>query len=205
MDGTTNFSQTPLAQPGQETSRSDSKSIDAALGSDDQEKQAPRLHVRLASSLADLEYLRPVSLEFHKESRFADIPYSHKKRDDLMIKALNNSERYALMIAEYKGEPIGFLFCTAGEYLVGYGELMTTVYSFYVRKKYRGSLVGGRAAVRLLKGAVKWSQLRNAREIMIHVTSGIDIKRTDKFLRRGGFGVIGANYSLPLRRPGSPA
>lgn len=161
-----------------------------------------KLRVRLASSLGDLEFLRPVSVEFHEESRFSEIPYSHKKRDDLMVQAINNSERYALMIAEYNGEPVGFLFCTAGEYLVGYGDLITTVYSFYVRKKYRGSFVGGRAAVRLLKGAIKWSKLRNVREIMIHVTSGIDIRRTDRFLRRAGFGTVGANYSLSLKSSG---
>ncbi len=39
---------------------------------------------------------------------------------------------------------------------------------------------------------------RGAREILIHVPSGIDIQRTDKFLRRVGFAVIGANYSLRL-------
>lgn len=179
--------------------------ISAVRNEDAQEDERPKLHVRLASSLGDLEFLRPVSIEFHEESRFSEIPYSHKKRDDMMVQAINNRERYALMIAEYKGEPVGFLFCTAGEYLVGYGDLITTVYSFYVRKKYRGSLVGGRAAVRLLKGAVKWSQMRNVREIMVHVTSGIDIQRTDKFLRRTGFGIVGANYSLSLKRPGPDA
>jgi GNAT superfamily N-acetyltransferase len=119
-------------------------------------------------------------------------------RGDLFSQALSKPDRYALMVAEYKGESIGFLFCTAGEYLVGYKDLITTVYSYYVRKKYRGSVIGGKAAVRLLSGAVKWSKVRNVREVMIHVTSGINIQRTDKFLRRAGFGVIGANYSLSL-------
>ena len=159
-----------------------------------------KLNLRLAGSVADLEYLRPVSVEFHEESRFGDIPYSHKKRDDLFMNALRDRARYAPMIAELGGEPVGFLFCSTGEYLVGYRDRITTVYSFYVRRKYRSTLVGGRAAVRLLSAAVRWSEVREVREIMIHVTSGIDVRRTDRFLRRAKFAVIGANYSLRLER-----
>ena len=66
---------------------------------------ARKLHLRLAGSVADLEYLRPVSVEFHEESRFGDIPYSHKKRDDLFMNALRDRARYALMIAELGGRP----------------------------------------------------------------------------------------------------
>lgn len=161
-------------------------------------KEKKSLVLRLATTIGDLEFLRPVSVELHSESRFSDIPYSHKKRDDLFARALDDPDRYALIIAELAGEPVGFIFCTVGEYLVGYGDLITTVYSFYVRRKYRGTLVGGKAAVRLISGVIKWSDARDAREVMIHVTSGIDIKRTDKFLRRAKFGVIGANYSLRL-------
>lgn len=157
-----------------------------------------KISLRLANSISDLDYLRPVSVEFHSESRFHDIPYSHKKRDDLFMKAINEPNRSALIIAELAGVPVGFIFCAAGEYLVGEKDIITTVYSFYVRKKFRGTLAGGKAAVRLLAGVVKWSEARNVREVMIHVTSGIDVQRTDKFLRRAKFGVIGANYSLRL-------
>lgn len=155
-----------------------------------------KITLRLADTLADLEYLRPVSLELHEESRFSDIPYSHKKRDKLLAKAINEPNLYGLIIAQFGEDPVGYIFCTVGEYLVGDGELITTVYAFYVRKKYRGTLVGGKAAVRLISGVVKWSEARNVREVMIHVTSGIDIQRTDRFLRRAKFGVIGANYAL---------
>lgn len=167
--------------------------------SNPENKKASKLKIRLAKSKDDIEFLRPLSVEFHAESRFSDIPYSHKKRDELFSSALKHPDRYALMMAEYDGEPAGFLFCTIGEYIVGYEELITTVYSFYVSRKYRGTVVGGKSAIRLLAGSVKWSQMRKAREIMIHVTSGINVQRTDKFLRRAGFGTIGANYSLFLK------
>lgn len=166
----------------------------------DQIKTASKLKVRLSTSVDDLDFLRPASLEFHSESRYSDIIYSHKKRDELFKKAMNNPKQYALFVAEYKDEPAGFLFCTIGEYIVGEGDLITTVYSYYVRKKYRCTMIGGKAALRLLTAAVKWSKMRDAREIMIHATSGIDMRRTDKFLRRTGFGTIGASYSLSMKQ-----
>ncbi len=168
------------------------------MKNDSEKPAAAKLNLRLADSIADLEYLRPLSLELHAESRWRDIPYSHKKRDDLFMNAIDNKKRYALMIAELADEPVGFLFCTVGEYLVGYDQLITTVYSFYVRKKFRGTLLGGRAAVRLLSGVTRWSEARNVREIMIHATSGIDLKRTDRFLRRARFGLVGGSYSFRL-------
>ena len=111
--------------------------------------QRAKLHVRLAGSVADLELLRPVSVELHAEARYRDIPYSHKKRDKLFTQALHNPGRYALLIAEYDRQPVGFLFCTVGEYIVGDQDLITTVYSFYVRRQYRSTLIGGKAALRL--------------------------------------------------------
>jgi hypothetical protein len=154
--------------------------------------------VRLALAEEDIELTRPLSVELHAESRFSNIPYSHKKRDKLFKQALDKPEVFALMIAEYNGMPIGFLFCTAGEYIVGQDELLTTVYSFYVSKKYRGYIVGGKAAISLLNSVVKWSKNRKVTEIMIHVTTGININRIDKFLRHAGFVVTGGNYALSL-------
>ena len=158
-----------------------------------------KLHIRLANSLHDLERLRPLTLELHAESRFSEIPCSQKKHDDLFTHVLDEPERYAMLIAECHSEPVGYLFCVVGEYLIGYRDLLATVYAFYVRRQYRSSLLGGKAALRLLRGTVKWSKARQVKEIMLHVTSGIDIRRTDKFLRRAGFEVIGANYALQLK------
>jgi hypothetical protein len=161
-----------------------------------------KLNIRLANSESDLDYLLPVSLELHNSSRFRDIEYSREKRDRLFMKAIENPNASALFVAEIDDIPVGFLFCGIGEYIVGTGQLFTSVHSFYVRESYRHALIGGRAAVRLLASVVNWSQARGAREVMIHVTSGIDIQRTDKFLRRANFNVIGANYALRLGRNG---
>lgn len=148
--------------------------------------------------MEDLEATIPLSHELHHTSHFADIPYSINKRNKLFINALKSPQTHALMLVEYHQQPIGFLFCAIGEYIVGTSELITTVYSFYVSKQYRANAIGGRAAIRLLSAAIKWSRQRQAREIMIHVTSGINIQSTDRFLRKAGFQVLGANYAKAL-------
>lgn len=162
-------------------------------------KGQQKLHVRLASDQTDLTALRQLSLELHAEGRFAHIPYSMEKRDAMFSKALDRPGTYALLIAEISGKPVGFLFCTISEYIVGTEDLLTTVYSFFVSKQYRKSILGGKISLRLLNGAMKWSRVRKSREIMIHVTSGVDLKRVDRFLRRTGFSVTGANYALSLQ------
>ena len=153
---------------------------------------------RLATSPEDIDLTLPLAQELHAEAHFSDIPYSISKRNKLLNQAIESPKTHALMIVEYKQAPIGFLFCAVGEYIVGTDALITTIYSFYVSKQFRGSAVGGRAAIRLLSGAIKWSQVRKAREIMVHVTSGINIQSTDTFLRKAGFKVLGANYALAL-------
>jgi len=36
------------------------------------------------------------------------------------------------------------------------------------------------------------------REVILHVTSGIDLDRTDRFVRKAGFRLFGTNYALRL-------
>lgn len=156
------------------------------------------ISIRLATQQADFDRLRPLSLELHGQTRYSDIPYSFEKRDALFNKAITRPGQHALFIAEKDSESIGFLFCGAGEYIVGTEDIIATVISFFVPEKYRTSLLGGRAAVGLLKSAVNWSRARSAREIQVHATAGISIQRLDRFLRRSGFSVIGANYAFAL-------
>jgi len=163
-------------------------------------KAGSKLNIRLANSESDLDYLFPVFLELHDASRYRDTEYSRAKYDRLLTRVVEDPKAHALFSAEIGDRPVGLLVCSIGELIVGTGQLFTTVHSFYVCESHRYSLMGGRAAVRLLASVVNWSQARNAREVMIHVTSGIDIQRTDKFLRRANFNVIGANYALRLGR-----
>ena len=107
------------------------------------------------------ENIGPFSVEFHHEARFRDIPYIHEKRLALHAHALSSPNTHAVIIVELKGEFVGYSFIGGGEYAVGTEAIIATVYAFYVRKKYRDTLIGGKAAVRLLRGLRKWSEGKN--------------------------------------------
>lgn len=110
------------------------------------------------------------------------------------MRAVNDPTRVALLITKFKGELVGLIYCTIGEYIFGHTDLIANVLAFNVRKKFRDSMLGGKAAVKLLNGAVAWSQQRKASQILVSVTSGIDITRTDQFLSRTSFEFSGGNY-----------
>ncbi|MCV0424593.1 MAG: GNAT family N-acetyltransferase [Roseibium sp.] len=162
-------------------------------------KSLRSVRIRLAENEDDLLSLRPLSQAFHSESRYSSVPYSFEKRDKLFQRAIDEPKYTGLLIAESGGKPVGFLFCTVGEYIVGTGNLFTTIHSFYVDQTLRGSLAGGRTAARLLQGVIKWSKVRGVDEILAHVTSGFDLKRIDRFFRHAGFKTIGGNYALSLQ------
>lgn len=155
---------------------------------------------RKANSEKDIQKTLVLSQEAHQEGRWSDYTFSVEKRNTFIRNFLVNPGYWSLFVAEQDDEPVGFIYCCASEYLVGTDFLMTTVYAYYVRKQWRQSLVGGKIAVQLMKNCIRWSKSRNSREILIHATSGIDMKRTDIFLRRTGFKLIGGNYSLDMSR-----
>lgn len=159
-----------------------------------------RSHIalRFAEAKADLDKVYPLMVELHESSRFHSIPLSREKCNRFAGRAFEYPDWHALVLAEIDDEPIGFIFCSLSEFLVGTDALLTSVMAFYVGQRHRSTMIGGKAAIRLLSTVIEWSKIRGSQEVMIHVTSGIDIQRTDRFLRRANFKVIGANYTFQL-------
>ncbi|MEP5621841.1 MAG: hypothetical protein ABJP82_04610 [Hyphomicrobiales bacterium] len=73
-----------------------------------------------------------------------------------------------------------------------------TIYSLYVSSKVRGTYLGGKVGVKLLRLATEWVKSQDAEEMHIHATSGIEPNRADKMLTRMGFETIGGNYIARL-------
>jgi len=90
--------------------------------------------------------------------------------------------------------PLSMLYCLSGEYRIGTDVLLTTIYNINVRRDVRESLSGGRVALGLMAGAKSWSKARGVAEILLHVTSGIDLSRTHKFAKWTGFEFFGGSY-----------
>jgi len=129
------------------------------------------LNLWAAETPDDLAFIAPLTTAFHAEPHFADIPFSTEKRDSLLARALDRPDSFAFLIAGMDDRPTGFLYCAISEYVVGQDDLITTILSFYIGAEFRNSIVGARAAVRLLKGAVRWSEARAAREVLVHATA----------------------------------
>ncbi len=101
--------------------------------------------------------------------------------------------KYCLLQAEAGSEVVGMLMGVAAPHFHA-PELGASLLSWYVLPEHRGSL----AAVKLLHGFRRWARDRGAVRLYIGVTSGIDVARTDRLLRRLGFRQTGGNYEAAL-------
>ena len=163
-----------------------------------QDAETASVQVRLMCSEADIEATWPLYRALHRESRYAPFrPNKDKRAHYLRENMLGKPDRFGLIIAEWRGQPVGFLGCVANRLLYG-DETFSSCLSFYVSPSCRKTLLGGRVAVKLLDAYRRWAMNRKVVEIQFHVTSGIGIAGTDRFLRRAGFRQTGGNYSLDL-------
>lgn len=134
----------------------------------------------------------------HEESRFSYITFAPEKVRSIAEKAISDPKKHAVMMAWYDGAPVGFVYCSLGEYHIGVGTLVTSIHNINVLKEVRHSLSGGRVAIGLFRGVETWSQARSAKEILFHVTSDVDLGRTHKFIKRFGYRFIGGSYAKQL-------
>lgn len=160
------------------------------------DNKAPReLHFRIVNSAEDLPALVSLAREAHEESRFSYIPFSEEKVRKIALAALETPNRNAVFLSLKGKRPIGFAYCTIGEYHIGEGALLTTIHNMNVSRSVRASLSGGKVALGLFKGVETWSKARGASEVLFHVTSGVDLARAHKLAKRIGFKFIGGSYA----------
>lgn len=147
-----------------------------------------------ASRAEDIVHLRDLVLEFHSECRYAHLPFSEEKLIRAYTKSINNPNDTLSLYVQRDGETVGALNAGVGDYYLGVGGRMATVYGVYVSKRVRGSFLGGKVGIKLIRAVSDWAKSKGAEEIHIHTNSGIETMRTDKLLTRLGFNATGANY-----------
>lgn len=130
----------------------------------------------------------------HEESRFSYITFAPHKVRAIAERAIADPKRHAVMMVWESGKPVGFVYCSVGEYHIGTGTLVTTIHNINVLKEVRHGLRGGRVALGLIRGVETWSKARSSAEILFHVTSDVDLGRTHKFIKRLGYRFIGGSY-----------
>ncbi len=140
--------------------------------------------------------LRQLVRRQHQRTIFADIPFSEVKLEALVQKARHPMPNQCLIVAEARGRIVGAAWCSAGEYLIGEGALMTTVHLLAVDAERCGPYLSAKVFLRLLRGVRLWSDSIKATHVLVHVTTGTAIKATDRLLRATGAKFIGGGYVL---------
>lgn len=152
-----------------------------------------------ARDVKEIPNVRDIVGEFHAESRFAHVPFSEEKFIRFYTKALSRPHNTFLVYIKYKSKTVGVLHASVGDYYLGLGGRMVTVYGLYVSGKVRSTYLGGKVGTKLLRLMSEWARSQQAEEIHIHSTSGIEPERTDRMLTRMGFRRYGGNYVARLR------
>lgn len=142
----------------------------------------------------DVPSLITLAREAHAESRFGYIPFSADKVAAIAKRAIGDPKQHGIFLATKDDTPLGMLYCSTGEYHIGTDVLLTTIHNINVRRDVRETLSGGRVALGLISGARSWSKARGAEEVLLHVTSGVDLAGSHKFAKRMGFEFVGGSY-----------
>lgn len=154
------------------------------------EPRSGRVSIRLAANEADILAMIALGRQMHAEGRFRKFPYDEARLLAAGRAGLGKGNP-GLLIAERNGQVIGMIVAFAGEQFFSPVKVATSQL-FYVAKEARK----GRAAVLLLRGLRAWAKAAGAAEVNLNTTIGLDLARTDRFLRKLGFRQTGGNYVL---------
>ena len=147
------------------------------------------------ATVADIPELVQLGKEAHAETIQASLPFSSDRLTHQFNACLSPiKQNYCVLIAEADNVIVGGIWGYVAQHYFS-ESWVATEYMFYVQPSFRGSPV----AVRLLHAFRKWAENRGASEVMICMTTGIDVERFDRFLRRMKFNYVGGNFSLPIK------
>ena len=89
---------------------------------------------------------------------------------------------------------LGFSYAYIGGYFIGGGARVVTVNTINVDQSARSGLLGGKIALRLVRGIEVLARKQRANVMLYHVTSGKNVASTDRFFRKIGMTIFGRNY-----------
>lgn len=156
------------------------------------------LTFRHVSDASDMSAILRLARDAHQQSRFRDIPFSEEKATKIVEKALLDRKRHGILLALKGDVAVGGLHCSVGEYFIGTGTLIATIHNINIASNVGSTMLSGRTTLGLLTGARTWAKARGAKEILLNVTSGKDLERTHKLMKRLGFEFVGGNYAAEV-------
>ena len=139
--------------------------------------------------------LAGIGREYHGESRYAHVAFSEAKFMRAYERLITRPQTNFGVYVERGDDILGVMGAEIGEYYLGTDIKIATNYFLYVSGRVRGTALGGRVAVRLMRLFIDWAKAKGADEFNVHITSGIDPQRTDRFLKRLGLEAYGGYYA----------
>ncbi len=147
--------------------------------------------IRFTRSAEDLAARVAMARRVYEE-RDDGLPYDEDMVRGALERRLKRPDG-CLLQADLDGRVIGGVVGSIGPHYHS-PALAALLESFYVLPEHRGSI----AFVKLLHAFRRWARTNGAVRMYVCVTSGIDIARTDRLLKRLGFEPTGGNYRLSL-------
>lgn len=190
-------------------------------GQDTRLARAGSLRMRLAENTeADWQAALELARDAHGRTIFREIPFSEKKARTIFERAIAKPNQFGLIFAvsgtpsvfrsnEAKGavdqpsdqdrtDLLGFASVHVGEYFMGEGTLIATVQTLNVAARLEASFLAGKVAFRLVQSVKYWAKVRSCAHLVMHVTHGVDLEKSNQFFRRCRFEIAGANYVCNL-------
>ncbi len=129
---------------------------------------------------------------------YRHIPFSEAKLLRVDGRLVTRLDTTLGVLVERGDAVVGVMLAEVGEYFLGSGGRIATNQVLYVSGRVRGTALGGRVAVKLMRLFIDWAKSKGADEINVHAASGIDPERTDRFLKRLGLQPYGGSYAARL-------
>ena len=146
----------------------------------------------------DQDTARAFAKAAHQESIFGQIPFSPEKFDRFFQKTIDDPDRNLGVKAMRDGDMLGLAHCYMGGDFIGEGARVASVNMINVAKPVRGTFLGGKVALKLVRAVLDWAKLRDAHLVLFYVSSGEHIAKTDRFFRKLGAVGLGGNYGVKI-------
>ncbi len=155
------------------------------------------MNIRFAT-LADIPAVVELGYRIQRTTRLSRFPYerdvAEKNLRSLIITGQQHRRSHCLLLAEDAGGlVVGALIGCIESHLFSHRPIANLI-AYGVIPGHRMTGV----AVRLLKVFVDWAKRRGVDEVNVGVNSGVDIERTDRFLKKMGFAKTGGNYAMRI-------
>lgn len=149
-----------------------------------------------AAKMEDIPALLDLGRSIHATTRFKQFEFSPERVASNLTAVIQDKRGiYCFLVAEdATGVAVGVLIGCLERHIFSDEQIVATLIHYDVLAEKR---MGG-TGLRLLSAFRKWAENRGAFELNAGISSGTDLVKLDRFMRKLGFQQTGGNYSLML-------